>query len=91
MHGGGPLHWRHFEELMKEEDKEAWGPKHKRALRTLAGGSVWTQAKLFDHKKGQRGYGQMQEMPKGSGNAVAQALRVRRGPQPEERPVPQGG
>ena len=44
------MHWKHIEELMDEEEEETWGIKHKRALRCAAGGSTWTQARLFDRK-----------------------------------------
>ena len=45
---GGPLRWRHIEELQAEDETETRSIKHKRALRCAAGGSAWTQATLFD-------------------------------------------
>ena len=44
---GGPVHWRHIEELMAEEESETWSLKHKRALRSAVGGSAWPQARTL--------------------------------------------
>ena len=45
---GGPAHWRHIEELQAEAETDTWGITHKRALRCCAGGSQWSQARLYD-------------------------------------------
>ena len=41
---GGPLRWRHIEELQAEDETETRSIKHKRALRCVAGGSAWVPA-----------------------------------------------